>query len=82
MAHIRPIGGKIGVEVSGVDVRRLDDDGFAPIYRAWLDHGVMVVTGQDLTKAEFQLDKWDEHVKILSKEFKDNFSGAVNVLHP
>jgi alpha-ketoglutarate-dependent taurine dioxygenase len=53
MAHIRPIGGKIGVEVSGVDVRRLDDDGFAPIYRAWLDHGVMVVTGQDLTKAEF-----------------------------
>lgn len=53
MAQIRPVGPQIGVEVSGVDLRTLDDDGFAAIYRAWLDRGVMVVTGQQLTIHEF-----------------------------
>ena len=33
----------------------------------------------DLTKAESQLDKWEEHVKTLSKEFKENFSDTVKV---
>jgi alpha-ketoglutarate-dependent taurine dioxygenase len=47
------MGPQIGVKVSGVDVRTLDDAGFAPIYQAWLDHNVLVVTGQDLTLEEF-----------------------------
>jgi taurine dioxygenase len=53
MVQIRKMGPQIGVEVSGVDVRTLDDAGFAPIYQAWLDHNVLVVTGQDLTIPEF-----------------------------
>ena len=53
MVQIRRMGPQIGVEVSGVDVRTLDDAGFAPIYQAWLDHNVMVVTGQELTIPEF-----------------------------
>jgi taurine dioxygenase len=53
MVQIRQLGERIGVEVSGVDVRTLDDAGFAPIYRAWLDCGVLVVTGQELTIHEF-----------------------------
>jgi taurine dioxygenase len=53
MVQIRPMGPQIGVEVSGVDVRTLDDAGFAPIYQAWLDHNVLVVTGQELTIPEF-----------------------------
>jgi taurine dioxygenase len=53
MVEIRQVGPAIGVEVSGVDVRTLDDAGFAPLYRAWLDHNVMVVTGQHLTMQEF-----------------------------
>ena len=44
MVQIRRMGPKIGVQVSGVDVRKLDDASFAPIYQAWLDHNVMVVT--------------------------------------
>ncbi len=53
MATIRPLGGKIGVEVSGVDVKKLDDAGFAEIYRAWLGANVLVVTGQELEIDDF-----------------------------
>ena len=48
MLQIRPMGPCIGGEISGVDVRELDDDSFAPIYRAWLTFGVIVVRGQQL----------------------------------
>jgi taurine dioxygenase len=51
--EIRRIGAQIGVEVTGVDVKRLDEASFAPIYRAWLDYNVMVVRDQDLTIPEF-----------------------------
>ncbi|MEA2787650.1 MAG: taurine dioxygenase, partial [Acetobacteraceae bacterium] len=53
MVEIRQVGPRIGVEVSGVDLRTVDDSKFAPIYQAWLDHNVLVVTGQDLTIQEF-----------------------------
>jgi taurine dioxygenase len=53
MVQIRKLGAQIGVEVSDVDVKTLEDAGFAPIYQAWLDHNVMVVTGQELTIPEF-----------------------------
>jgi taurine dioxygenase len=53
MLQIRPLGAQIGVEVTGVDVRTLDDAGFAPLYRAWLDHNVLVVREQTLEIADF-----------------------------
>src|SRR4249920_3645891 len=53
MVQIRRMGPQIGVEVTGVDVRTLDDAGFAPIYQAWLDHNVMVVRDQKLTLEQF-----------------------------
>jgi putative 2-oxoglutarate oxygenase len=53
MVQIRQLGPHIGVEVSGVDLRTLDNTGFAPVYQAWLNHNVLVVTGQDLTIDEF-----------------------------
>ena len=53
MLKIRPMGEHVGGEVTGVDVTRLDDEGFAPIYRAWLDYGVVVVREQRLEIEEF-----------------------------
>ena len=53
MFEIRRVGQQIGVEVLGVDVRTLDDAGFAAIYRAWLDHNVLVVPGQELQIEDF-----------------------------
>jgi taurine dioxygenase len=54
MLEIRPLGPQIGVEVTGVDVRTLDDAGFAPLYQAWLDRNILCVRGQEgLTIPEF-----------------------------
>jgi len=50
---VRPLGPQIGVEIRGVDLRRLDDAGFARIYRAWLDHNVAVVPEQTLDIDDF-----------------------------
>jgi len=53
MMNIRVVGDRIGVEVSGIDVKTMSDSEFDRIYRAWIDHNVMVVKGQDLTIPAF-----------------------------
>ena len=53
MIEVRRLGSRIGAEVRGVDVKRLDDAGFAPIYQAWLDSNVLVVPGQELELDDF-----------------------------
>jgi len=53
MIEVRRLGPQIGAEIVGVDVKRLDDGGFAAIYRAWLDHNVLVVRDQALEIDEF-----------------------------
>jgi len=51
--EVHRLGPQIGAEVRGIDVRGLDEAGFAPVYRAWLDHNVLVIPGQELTIEEF-----------------------------
>jgi taurine dioxygenase len=51
--EVRRLGPQIGAEIHGVDVRTLDDGGFAAIYRAWLDANVVVVPDQDLRIEDF-----------------------------
>jgi taurine dioxygenase len=53
MVEIRRMGPQIGVEVTGVDVKILDDSSFAPIYRAWLDCNILVVRDQELEIHDF-----------------------------
>src|SRR5260221_471789 len=53
MVEIRRMGPQIGVEVRGVDVKTLDDAGFAPIYQAWLYYNILCVRGQDLAIPDF-----------------------------
>jgi taurine dioxygenase len=53
MIQVRRLGRKIGAAIHGVDVRTLDDAGFAAIYRAWLDCNVVVLPGQELTIEDF-----------------------------
>jgi alpha-ketoglutarate-dependent taurine dioxygenase len=53
MVEIRRMGPQIGVEVTGVDVKALDDAGFAPIYQAWLDYNILVVRDQELEIRDF-----------------------------
>jgi alpha-ketoglutarate-dependent taurine dioxygenase len=53
MMEIRRIGSQIGAEITGVDVRNLDDTTFGRIYKAWLDFNVIAVRDQNLTVQEF-----------------------------
>ena len=51
--EVRRLGPQIGAEIRGVDVKTLDDAGFAEIYRAWLAHNVVVVPEQQLEIDDF-----------------------------
>ena len=51
--QVRQLGSQIGAEVSGVDVKRIDDASFDALYRAWLEHNVLVLPGQDLEIEDF-----------------------------
>ncbi len=51
--EIRRLGKQIGIEVRGVDVKTLDDDGFRVLYRAWLDGNILVVPDQELEIEDF-----------------------------
>jgi len=53
MIEVRRLGPQIGAAIHGVDVKTIDDAGFAVIYRAWLDHNVVVVPGQQLEIEDF-----------------------------
>jgi taurine dioxygenase len=51
--EVRPVAPRIGAEITGVDVRWLDDAAFRVIYQAFLDHIVVVIRGQQLDEDEF-----------------------------
>jgi taurine dioxygenase len=53
MLEIRLIGPQIGVEITGIDVKTMDEPDWNRIYQAWLDHNVMVVRDQDLEIRDF-----------------------------
>lgn len=53
MIEVRRLGPQVGVEISGVDVKTLDDAAFDVIYRAWLDSNVAVVRDQDLAIGDY-----------------------------
>ena len=53
MIEVRRLGEQIGAEIHGVDVKALDDAGFATIYRAWLDSNVLVIPDQRLEIGDF-----------------------------
>jgi taurine dioxygenase len=46
---VTPTGAALGAEVGGVDLRSLTDADFAAVYRAWLDHSVLLMRGQVLS---------------------------------
>jgi taurine dioxygenase len=52
--EVIPLTRHIGAEIRGLDLREPPDDGtIAAIYRAWLDHIVLVFRGQKLEQEDF-----------------------------
>ncbi len=53
MLEVNRLGGQIGAEVLGVDIRQLDEATFDVIYQTWLDCGVIAVREQNLEVEDF-----------------------------
>jgi taurine dioxygenase len=53
MLTVSPIAGAVGAEISGVDLRELDDDVVKAVREAWLDHGVVFFRDQQLDSEQY-----------------------------
>src|SRR5258708_915545 len=53
MVEIRVLGPGIGVEITGVDVKTMDEASWNKIYQAWLHHNAMWVRTWELTLPVF-----------------------------
>jgi taurine dioxygenase len=53
MIEVRRMGPQIGAEITGVDVKSMDDATFGVIYKAWLDYNVVAVRDQTLALDDF-----------------------------
>jgi taurine dioxygenase len=62
LVAIASTGAALGAEVSGVDLRSMDDEVFAAIHQAWLDHQVLLFRGQHLS---------DQDLIAFSRRFGD-----------
>src|ERR1051325_2499968 len=50
--EVIPTGAALGGELRGIDLRSVDDESFRAIYRAWLDHAVVLVRDQHLSDTD------------------------------
>src|SRR5256714_1375767 len=53
MIEVRRLGRQIGAEITGVDVKSMDEATFGVIYKAWLDYNVVAVRDQTLDLDDF-----------------------------
>src|SRR5512143_1391538 len=60
--EIVPTGRQLGAEVRHVDLKHLDDAGFSALLRAFHQHSVLLVRGQDLS---------DQDLIAFSRRFGD-----------
>ena len=49
---VEPLDATFGAVVTGLRLAELDDAAFAALYRAWLDHALLIFPGQHLGRAE------------------------------
>ncbi len=88
--EVAPSSGALGAEISGVDLRTIDDETFEELHAAWLDHLVVFLRDQDITPEQQSnfasrfgdfhyhpyMQGMDEHPEILEivKEPGDSYT--------
>ena len=60
---VHPVSDVIGAEVRGVDLASINDDDFATLYAAWLDHQVVLVRNQTLDDSDLVAFSQQRHRK-------------------
>jgi taurine dioxygenase len=50
---IRLVGEQIGAEITGIDIKTMDEATWRQVYQTWLDHNVIVVRDQELGIEDF-----------------------------
>src|ERR1700674_5549683 len=50
--EVKPLAGALGAEISGVDLKRVDDETFAELHKAWLEYLVVFFRDQKLDAEE------------------------------
>ena len=50
--EVEPLDASFGAAVTGLRLAELDDDGFVALYRAWLEHALLIFPGQHLSREE------------------------------
>jgi taurine dioxygenase len=53
MREIRKLGERMGAEITGIDLRQMDEDMFRWLHQAFLEHVVVVVRDQELAIQQF-----------------------------
>ena len=67
--QLRPVAPTVGAEITGLDVRALDDASFAEVQRAFAAHRLLVFKHQSLSPADLMAfgERWGElHVHPLT----------------
>ena len=74
--RVVPTGGGLGAEIRGVELRRLGDEAFGAIHRAWLDNLVLLFRGQYRRRATQDGSANAEPERMRSLGAEDNFGIA------
>ena len=56
---VRPLSGALGAEITGIDLKTLDDAGFAALEKVFHDRSVLVIRDQRLTP--------DDHIAFAER---------------
>ncbi|MGA0217810.1 MAG: TauD/TfdA dioxygenase family protein [Ilumatobacteraceae bacterium] len=76
---VEPISGALGAEVSGVDMRDLDDELVAELRQAWMDHLVIFFRDQELTPQQ-HVEYGRAFGEVEIHPFTDNLDGQPEVI--
>jgi taurine dioxygenase len=87
--EIRRLGPQIGAEITGVDVKTMDESTFDAIYRAWLDYNVIAVRDQELDMEQYlrysrRFGPVEEHPAKSTRhpEYPEVLVLGINKFHP